>query len=213
MRFIRHAAAALAATAAVAGPAAAQTTAPAQPAPPKVAYVNSQRILQQAPGWTEAQAQFEREMTAYRQQVQRMGDSLNTLIAAYDKAEITLSPAAKETKQKEIRAKEEEYQQRTAQMQQQMQQRQMELAQPIMERVQKILEEIRAEDSYAFIFDAGSNAGVIVAADKNLDLTDRVVARLRALATRTPGADPKAKPAAGAPVPSPAGVTRPKPQR
>ena len=75
-------------------------------AAPKIAYINSQIILQQAPGRAEAEAQFEKEMATYRQQVQRMGDSLNTMIAAYNKEEVSLSPAAKESRQKAIREKE-----------------------------------------------------------------------------------------------------------
>ena len=205
---IRSTCVALALSAALATPGRAQvTTAPATVQ--KFAFVNSQTILAQSPGRAEAEAQFQKEMVAYRQQVQRMGDSLNTMMAAYDKAEVTLSPPAKDARQKTIRAKETEYQQRAQQMEQQMQQRQYELMQPIMEQVQKILTDIRAEDAYTFIFDVGSTAGVVVAADKNLDITDRVIARLKALPP-TAKAGESVKPPAGA-TQAPAGVTRPKP--
>ena len=60
----------------------------------KFAYIDSRAILQAAPGRTEAEAQFQKEMQTYQSQVQKMGDSLNTLMAAYTKAELTLSPAA-----------------------------------------------------------------------------------------------------------------------
>lgn len=213
---IRSMFAALGLSAVLSVPALAQTaTTPALPAPaaspsvPKFAYVNSQTILAQSPGRAEAEAQFQKEMGTYRQQVQRMGDSLNAMMAAYDKAEITLSPPAKEARQKAIRTKEAEYQQRAQQMEQQMQQRQFELMQPIMAQVQKILTDIRAEDNYTFILDVGSTSGVVVAADKNLDITDRVLARLKALPPTARAGEP-AKPAAGA-TPAPAGVTRPKP--
>src|SRR5687768_3584488 len=75
----------------------------------KLAYINSQQVLSQAPGRAEAEATYEREATGYRAQVQRMGDSLNLLIQAYDKDVVTLSPTAKETRQKTIRDKETEY--------------------------------------------------------------------------------------------------------
>lgn len=205
---IRSTIAALALSAALAAPGRAQATATPATAQ-KFAFVNSQTILAQSPGRAEAEAQFQKEMVTYRQQVQRMGDSLNTMMAAYDKAEVTLSPPAKEARQKIIRAKETEYQQRAQQMEQQMQQRQYELMQPIMEQVQKILTDIRAEDAYTFIFDVGSTAGVVVAADKNLDITDRVIARLKALPPTAKVVAP-AKPVPGA-TQAPAGVTRPKP--
>ena len=182
-------------------------------AAPKIAYINSQIILQQAPGRAEAEAQFEKEMATYRQQVQRMGDSLQTLIADYSKAELSLSPAAKETRQKAIRDREAAYQKRTQDLEQQAQQRQVQLIQPVTEKIQKVIADIRAEENYAMIFDAGSNAGVLVAADTTLNITDKVLARLGVTAsTASRGAGNPSlttKPAAG-PVSAPAGVSRPK---
>ena len=219
---LRAAAAALTvlAAAAAAVPAAAQQANP----PAKIAYLNSQIILQNAPGRAEAESQFEREMNGYRQQVQRMGDSLQTMIADYNKQEISLSPAAKETRQKTIRAREEAFQKRTQELEQRAQQRQLELVQPIMEKVQKVISDIRAEGNYAMIFDAGSNAGVLVAADTSLNITNQVLARmgvkpttaqntapaLPGAASATPAANSNKRPAGGAPLSAPAGVTRPK---
>jgi len=91
----------------------------------------------------------------------------------------------------------------------------VELVQPIMERVQKVISEIRTEDGYAMIFDAGSNAGVLVAADTTLNITNKVLAKMgvKPTAQAAPGAGaPTAaqRPAGGAPLAAPAGVTRPK---
>ena len=182
--------------------------------PVKLAYINSQQLLAQAPGRTEAEALYEREAGTFRQQVQRMGDSLNAMVAAYDKEAVTLSPAAKETRQKAIRDREAGYQRRAQEIEQKMAQRQQELVQPIMDRVQAAINDIRVEDGYAMIFDAAASAPVLVAADKSLDITDKVLARLRATASANP-APGSTRPAgsntarpAGA-QPQPAGVTRP----
>lgn len=203
---LRAAAIAVAATAGLAGAARAQS------AGPKIGYINSQTILAQAPGRAEAEAQFEREMTTFRQTVQKMGDSLNLLIANYEKEQISLSPAAKETRQKAIRSKEEEYQTKTRQLEQQAQQRQLELVEPIMKRINSIITQLRSEEGYAMIFDAGSSAGVVVAADSSLNVTDKVLARLKAAgpAKATPARPTTAGRPAGAPVSTPAGVSRPK---
>ena len=82
-----------------------------------------------------------------------------------------------------------------------MQTRQADLVRPIMEQVQKVIETIRAEDGYSMILDVGSQASVVVAADKKLDLTDRILARLKTMPPPT---------TTGGPVTVPAGVTRPK---
>ena len=176
---------------------------------PKIAFINSQAVLQAAPGRAEAVQQLERELGQYRQQVQRMGDSLNAMVAEYNRQEVTLSPAARETRQKAIQERETAYRQRTSQLEEQAQQRQVAIMQPIMERIQKIIEDIRTEDGYSMIFDAASANGVIVAADKNLDITERVVSRLRATAAAPTTTNPAAaRPGA---VPPPSGVQRPRP--
>jgi outer membrane protein len=183
----------------------------------KIGYIKSQTILANAPGRAAAESQFEKEMATYRAQVQRMGDSLNTMIADYNKQEVSLSPQAKETRQKDIRTKEEEYQRRTQELQQQVRQREAELVRPIMEQINKVIDELRAEEGYTMIFDAENQAGVVVAADKNLDLTEKVLARLRAAGPPTSAARPtgagsttQRPPAPAAQQPS--GVQRPKPR-
>ena len=173
---------------------------------PKLGYIDSRAVLQQAPGRAEAEKQFEQEMTTFRQQIQRMEDSLRTMVTTFQQQEATLSPSARDGRGREIRAKEEEYQRRVQQLEQQAQQRQVELIQPIMQRINKAIEDVRAEENFSMIFDVGSNAGVVVAADKTLDITPRVLARLGVTASATP---PTSRPP-GAQMPAPAGVTRPR---
>jgi outer membrane protein len=167
----------------------------------KIGYINSAVILQQAPGRAEAEAQFDREVGVYRQQIQRMDDSLKTLMAAFDRDAPKLDSVTRESRRTSINQREVEYQGRARGLDSTMQARQAQLVKPIMERVQSVIEAIRAEDNYAVILDVGAQVSVVVAADKKLDLTDRVLARLRA-------AGPT--PVSSSTVPQPAGVTRPK---
>ena len=177
---------------------------------PKIAYVDSKVILSRAPGRQQAEDTFNKEMEASRTQVQKMGDSLQTMIADYQKVQGTLAANVREQREAAIRKKQEDYQSRAGALDQQMQQRQMELVKPIMDQIRKVLDDIRQEDGYAFILDAGSDAGVIVAADRNLDITEKVISRLKPVTAAAPGKPDSAKAPAG-PRPAPAGVTRPKP--
>ncbi len=172
----------------------------------KIAYVNSQEIIAAAPGRAEAEAQIQKDMNSYREQVQKMGDSLNTLIASYTKSESTLSESARAAKQKEIQDKEREYQQRVQGLEQQAQQRQAELIRPIMTKINGIIEQVRSEDGYAMVLDAGNQSGVVVAADSSLDITDKVIARLKAS-----GGSASNTPASRGPTPNPTGATRKNP--
>lgn len=184
-------------------------TAFAQQAPTRIAYVNPQALFDNAPGRADAEAAFRKETDGYRAELTRMNEALSKLVADYRKDEAKLTPAEKERRQGAIEAKQDSLQTRQQQLEQQASQRQNELMAPIMESVRKVLEDIRAEDGYAMILSSEPGASPILAADKNLDITERVVARLRTLAaskTTTP-----AKPASGAPTTAPSGVTRPKP--
>src|SRR6476646_6394744 len=185
------------------------------PTTPKIAYIDSKVVLSRAPGRQQAEDTFNKEMEVSRAQVQEMGDSLQTMIADYQKTQATLAANVREQREAAIRKKQEDYQSRAGQLDQQMQQRQMELVKPIMDQIRKVLDDIRQEEGYAFILDAGSEAGVIVAADKNLDITEKVIARLKPVPV-TASAPSSAKPDSSGKGPlgprrAPAGVPRPKP--
>lgn len=165
----------------------------------KFAYINSQTLLQQAPGRAEAEAQFQRELQTYQIEVKRMGDSMKVMVDGYEKEQLLMSPAAKEAKQRELAAKEQEYQQRTAELERKAAAREDELTRPILDNIRRAIEAVRAEDGYAFIFDVASN-GAVVAVDKNLEVTNDVLAKLRSTASTPP-------PAAGGPVAKPAGAS------
>ena len=136
---------------------------------------------------------------------QRLQDSLRLLADDYSKTQASLSPAQREQKEKAFRDKQAEYERRLGQMEQQMQQKQFELLQPIMNQIKAVLETIRNEEGYTFIFDVDAEGGLIVAADKNLDITERVIARLRPATTAKP--DSAKAPAAA--KPAPAGIKPP----
>jgi outer membrane protein len=190
--------------------------APAAAAPTtsqRMAYVNTQTIFEAVPGRADAQAVFEKEMTATRATVQRLQDSLQTLQAAYQKDEAALTPAQRDARQKTLRDRAQAYQERVQQLDQQMQERQNELMAPLMDQVRLALDDIRQELGYAFVFDVSAGQ-MIVSADKNLDITERVVAKIRTMPKPTlPVAGAAAAPARTptGPTATPPGVARPKP--
>jgi outer membrane protein len=187
----------------------------AQATAPKIVYVNSQKIIAQAPGRADAEAQFQKEMDQYKAQLQKMGDSLKTQIADYQKNQATMTPTARAAREKDLGGKQQAYQQKAQELEQTAQQREAELVRPIMEQINKIIEQIRTENNYSFILDAGSQAGVVVAADSSLDITDQVIKKLQAAGPvamkSTPAPAPTAAPKpTGATNQKPTGVSRPK---
>ena len=170
----------------------------------KVAYVQTSLLLDQAPGRAEAEAQFEKETGTYRDQIKRMSDSLDALIAGFQKRQASLTATTRDAQAKDIQSKQAEYQRRTQELEQKAQGRQNELVQPILDKVKAAIEEVRVEGGYAMIFNADQGSP-IVAVDKTLNVTDRVLSKLKGTTASAPAAAPR--PSSAAPAPS--GVTRP----
>lgn len=178
---------------------------------PKIAYINSQKILAEAPGRAEAEATYNREMGTAREQLQRMDDSLKAMMASYEKEAPSMDSTRRAAREKVIRDREAEFSQKAQDLNGQMQQRQADLARPLMDQVSKVLDEVRTQGGYAMIFDVGSQANVVVSADKSLDLTDQVLSRLKALGPPKASASTAQPQQQTGPAQKPAGVTRPKP--
>lgn len=175
-----------------------------------IAYVNPQALFENAPGRSDAEAAFRKETEGFRTELARLNESLSQAVSDYQKAETKLTPVDKGKRQRALQAKEDSLRARQQELEQAASRRQSELMAPIMEQVRKVLEDIRAEDGYAMILSSEPGSSPILAADKNLDITERVVARLRTIAAAKPGATTP-KPVVGAPASAPSGVTRPKP--
>lgn len=154
----------------------------------KIGYIDSRRVIQEAPGAQEARQTLEREMTGYQTQLKAMEDSMQTLLTDYQQKSVMLSGEAKKQREQELMQKQTGFQQRAQSMQESAGRRQQELMQPIMDRIQAVISELRQQEGYAIIFDMAAEA--MVAADPALDLTTRVIERLKA-----------GTPAAAAPTP------------
>lgn len=145
----------------------------------KFAYIDSRVVLDKAPGRAAAESTFQKEYDAAQAKIKKMQDTLEAMAAAYQKAQASLSAVNRELREKEIREKQQTFENAARLLDAQMQQRQGELVQPMMTQIREVLDSLRKEEGYAFIFDIGTNASVIVAADSSLNITDKVVSRLK----------------------------------
>ncbi len=180
----------------------------------KLAYINSQLILQNTPGRAEAESTFNREVTGYQAQVQTLQRQLDSAVADYNRASLVLSPTAKAQREQQIRDMETRTRQQVNDLQQRASTREQELTAPIMQRVQAVIEGVRAEFNYSMIFDAAAQGSPLVAADRALDISPLVIQRLQAGAgvpagPVQPGGAPPLAPADSTQRPAPADTTRP----
>ncbi len=125
-------------------PAATQARAQAQPGL-KIAFISSQQILEQTPGYAAAESTFKKEYQGFQDEAQKLKQQFDSAVQVFEKQSIALSSSAKQ----------------------------------IQARVNAVIQGLRAEGNYALIFDADSPTSNIVAADPSLDITPKVIERLK----------------------------------
>ena len=157
--------------------------APAKPASTapgaRVAFVNAQKILQNTPGWSTAEQTFQKESEGYRAELQRLQATLDSAASDFEQQSVVLSPTQRQAKRQELETKRQQLETRAQELQQKAGTRQRELLEPLQNRVNAVIENIRGEGSYSMIFDVSAPGSGVVAADRTLDLTDKVIERLK----------------------------------
>src|SRR5918995_1327464 len=146
---------------------------------PKVAYVNTQAILKQTPGYVKAESTFTKELANYRVEVQKLQASLDSAASDFDQQSVMLSPTQRAAKRKDLQAQQQKLEQRTQELQQQAATRERELLDPIQSKVNSVIEGVRAAGNYAMIFDVSAPNNGIVTADKTPDMTQPVIQQLK----------------------------------
>ncbi|MDB4948721.1 MAG: outer rane chaperone Skp (OmpH) family protein [Gemmatimonadetes bacterium] len=146
----------------------------------KIGYVNSQKVLAEAPAAQTAQHALEADMTRYRAQIDSIEKSFEAQRTAFEGQQATLSATVKAQRQADLQTRYAAAQTRVQQIQETAQRRQAELVEPVMKRINEIIEALRKEQNIGLVLDA-SSAGIL-AADPALDLTDQVIARVKAAA-------------------------------
>lgn len=175
----------------------------------KFGFVDSRKILQDMPGRAQVEASLRTQVEALGAREKQMVDSLNLMMAAFEKDSAALSQPERVTRFTALQLYDARYRDTLEVLQAEAQQRQQEAMAPLFDQIRMALEDVRLSEGYSMIFDIGAQVNPIVAMDKNLDLSDRVIARIRAMpATRaTPTtAAPATRPPG--PVSQPAGVGR-----
>ena len=160
------------------------------------AFVSSGAIMASIPEFLQADSLVAKDKAAYMLEVQKLKFSLDSESQAYADKSTLLNATQKAAEIKKLQAKGDAYQARGTELEQKLAAKSDELLQPIRVRVQAVLDGIRAEMNCAVIFDvSGGTGGIgIASADKSLDLTDKVVERLKANAPAKPPVKPAGKP-------------------
>ncbi len=146
----------------------------------KIGYINSRAVLLATPGYAQAESTYNRELGGFRAEVEKLQASLDSMAGDFEQKSVMLSATARTAKRKELDDRRAKMETRAQELREKAAQREQELIAPIHDKVNQVIEGIRVAGGYGIIFDVGANDGMIVTADKSLDLTQQVVDKLKA---------------------------------
>lgn len=177
----------------------------------KVAYIDSRKVMQEMPGRAQVEARIRTELEALGAREKKMVDSLNAMMTAFQADSAKMTQEQRVTRFTAIQQYDGQYRDTLEALQEEAQQKQAEAMQPLFDLIRLALEDVRQADGLSMIFDLGAQVNPIVAMDKNLDVSDKVIARIRTMPAARPVPAATPQPAATkppGPVAQPAGVTR-----
>lgn len=149
----------------------------------KIAYVNSEKILQELPEAQQVKKELEASIKGWQDELEKMGKELQDGLEDYQKKQALLDPKAKTDKEKSLqdlqqRAREFQYQKFDQREGEAVKLREKKFA-PIQERVMKTIEQVAKEDGFNYVFDKLEAATNLLYADAKFDLTYKVIDHLK----------------------------------
>ena len=167
----------------------AETTAPAVAAAPvqdltsdfsgKLAYVESNKMLDGYQGMKDARRSFEGKARGWEKQNQSMLANFKAAVEAYQKQAPTLTPEQRAASEQKLQEQQQQVAQQQQMLQAQAQQEEAKLTQSVLESVNKKVEAYGKAHGYKLILIAAPS-GTIAYGEKNLDITTPVLAYLNA---------------------------------
>jgi outer membrane protein len=147
------------------------TAAPAL-ADTKIGFVNTEKLLREAPLSVAAQKKLEREFAARDQELQKLAKQARDLQAQLDKDGVTMSDSERKTKERDLGNLNRELQRQGREFREDLNLRRNEELGQIQERARKAIQEIARAEKFDLIVEQA------VFVDPKSDITDRVMKAL-----------------------------------
>ncbi len=138
----------------------------------KIGFVNSQKILNDAPQAARAKKKIEKDFEKRDQDLQRIAKQLQGMQETLDKNAVTMAESERRTKEREFADLNRDFQRKQREFREDLSQRQNEEMAAIFERVNKIIKQIAEAEKYDIIFQEA------VYANPRIDITERVIKAL-----------------------------------
>ena len=138
----------------------------------KIGFVNSQKILNEAPQAAKAKKKIEKDFEKRDQELQRMAKQLQTLQESLDKNSVTMAETERRAKEREFAELNRDFQRKQREFREDLSQRQNEEMASIFERVNKVIKQVAEAEKFDIIFQEA------VYASPRIDITDKVIKAL-----------------------------------
>ena len=138
----------------------------------RIGFVNSQKILNDAPQALRAKKKIEKDFEKRDQDLQRIAKQLQGMQESLDKNAVTMAETERRTKEREFADLNRDFQRKQREFREDLSQRQNEEMAAIFERVNKIIKQIAEAEKYDIIFQEA------VYANPRIDITEKVIKAL-----------------------------------
>lgn len=142
----------------------------------KIGFVNTEKLLREAPFSIAAQKRLEKEFSAREQELQKMARQARELQNQLDKDGVTMADAERKNKERELANLNREFQRQSREFREDLNRRRNEELSQLQERARKVIIDIGKSEKFDIIIE---QAAVYV--DPKSDITDRV---MKALSTK-----------------------------
>jgi outer membrane protein len=138
----------------------------------KIGYVDTQRILRNAPAAIQAGKEIEKEFSARDQELQKMAKKLQGMQENMEKNAVTMSESERRNKEREYADLSREFQRKQREFREDLSLRQNEAYATISERATKIIRQIAESEKYDLILQDA------IWFSPRLDITEKVIKAL-----------------------------------
>ena len=140
----------------------------------KIGFVNTERLLREAPLSVAAQKKLEREFAARDQELQKLAKQARDLQAQLDKDGVTMSESERKNKERDLANLNRDLQRQAREFREDLNLRRNEELGQIQERARKVVQDIAKAEKFDLILDQA------VYVDPKSDITDKVMKALGA---------------------------------
>ena len=138
----------------------------------RVGFVNSDRVMKEAPPAKKAQQKLEKEFEKRDQELQRLAKQLQGMQEALEKNGMTMAEGERRNKEREFNELNRDFQRKQREFREDLNQRRNEELAGVLERANKTIRQIAEAEKYDIIFQEA------VYASPRIDLTDKVIKAL-----------------------------------